>query len=335
MVPFLVVAAFIIYVIHVRSKESRQQALWWLLLIVVTSLLVFLPLLRYWMAHPDIFGYRAMTRLTSVEAVLPAPVWQIFLSNLYKALLMFNWDNGSIWVHSVPSRPALDVVTGALFAIGILLLVVRYARQRDWRDLLLLVSIPILLMPSILSLAFPGENPSLNRTGGAAVVVFVISALALDGFVSSLGRDKKRVFIAYGLTGLLFAASAFQNYDLVFNKFDTNFKLGAWNTSEMGGLISDFRDKYGQTESVWIVPFPHWVDTRLPGVWAGIPNRDFALWPQNFAETIFVPAPKMIMYRVDDLETEKALKQLYPNGVYTRYTSSYPGKDFMVLMVEK
>jgi hypothetical protein len=334
-VPLLVVAAFVIYVIHVRSKESRQQALWWLILVVVTALLVFLPLLRYWMAHPDVFGYRAMTRLTSVEAALPAPAWQIFLSNLYKALLMFNWDNGSIWVHSIPSRPALDVVTGALFVIGILLLTVRYVRQRDWRDLLLLVSIPILLMPSILSLAFPGENPSLNRTGGAAVAVFVVSALALDGLVSSLGVEKKRVFIAYGLVGLLFAVSAFQNYDLVFNKFDANFKLGAWNTSEMGGLISDFRDQYGQTDSVWIVPFPYWVDTRLPGVWAGIPNRDFALWAQNFAETVPVAGPKMIMYRVDDLETENALKQLYPNGVFTRYISKYPGKDFMVLMVEK
>ena len=156
-------------------------------------------------AHPDIFGYRAMTRLTSTESALPGPVWQIFLSNLYKALLMFNWDNGVSGFIQCPVRPALDVVTGALFVIGIVLLVVRYVRQRDWRDLLLLVSIPILLLPSVLSLAFPGENPSLNRTGGAAVAVFIVSALALDGFVSSLGADKKRVFIAYGLTGICYS----------------------------------------------------------------------------------------------------------------------------------
>ena len=335
MTPLLVAAAFIIYVIHIRSKGNRQQALWWLVIVVVTSLFVFLPLLRYWLANPDIFGYRAITRLTAVESALPGPAWQIFLSNLYRALLMFNWDNGNIWVHSVPGRPALDVVTGALFVIGMILLIARYVRQRDWRDLLLLVSIPVLLMPSVLSLAFPGENPSLNRTGAAAVAVFIISAMALDGFVSSLGGAKKRVFIAYGLTGFLFALSAFQNYDLVFNKFDANFKLGAWNTSEMGGLIGEFREKYGQTDSVWIVPFPHWVDTRLPGVWAGIPNRDFALWPENFSGTLSVPAPKMIMYRGDDIETENALKLLYPNGMFTRYTSSYVGKDFMVLTVEK
>ena len=116
---------------------------------------------------------------------------------------MFNWDNGGIWVHSMPGRPALDVVTGALFVMGIVLLIVRYVRQRDWRDLLLLVSIPILLLPSVLSLAFPGENPSLNRTGGAAVAVFVVSALALDGFVSSFGGEQEA-----GLHRLWFDRSA-------------------------------------------------------------------------------------------------------------------------------
>ena len=335
--PILVVIAFIIYLLHNRSKENSQQSLWQLVIVVLTSRFVFLPLMRYWLSNPDVFGYRAMTRLTSIETELPGPVWQIFLSNLYRGLLMFNWNNGDIWVNSMPLRPALDVVTGALFVIGVILLVARYIRGRDWRDLLLLVSIPMLLMPSILSLAFPGENPALNRAGGGAVAAILISAMALDGLVTGLGAERsgRRKFIVYGLTGILFAASAFQNFDIVFNKFDTQFKAGAWNTSDMGRFISDFRDKYGQTDSVWIVPFPYWVDTRLPGVWAGIPNRDFALWPEQFADTLNVPAPKMFIFRYDDLETENALKVLYPNGVLSRYTSPLEGKDFMIFMVER
>lgn len=333
MVPILVVVAFGIYALHLRSRENHKQALWWLVIVVVTSLFVFIPLFRYVLSNPEIFGYRAMTRLTSAETALPGPAWQIFLSNLWKGMLMFNWDNGGIWVHSVPGRPALDVVSAALFAIGFILLIARYLRQRDWRDIFLLISIPILLMPSVLSLAFPDENPSLNRTGGAAVVVFLICALALDGFVSSLGAEKKRVIFAYTLTGLLFAASAYQNYDLVFHQFDVQFRNGAWNTSEMGKLISEFRDKYGETDTVWIVPFPYWVDTRLPGVWAGIPNRDFALWPEGFAATVNIPGPKLIIYKLEDVETEKALKVLYPDGDFSRYTSSYADKDFMVVRI--
>jgi len=334
-VPIFVVVAFFIYFIHLRSKETRQQALWWLIIIVVMSVFVFSPLLRYWISRPDLFGYRAFTRLSSIETPLPGPAWQIFLSNLYNGLLLFNWDDGVIGAHSVTNRPALDLVTAALFLLGILLLVVRYIRQRDWRDLLLLVSIPVLIMPSVLSLAFPSENPALNRAGGGAVPAIIVSALALEGIVAGFGVEKRRQVIAYGITGVLFAASAYSNFDLVFNKFATAYSLASWNTSEMGKVISQFEDKYGQTDSVWIVPYPYWVDTRLPGVWAGIPDRDFALFPDRLSDSLTIAAPKMFIFWNADIETENALKELYPNGKLSRYTSAFEGKDFFIFMVEE
>jgi 4-amino-4-deoxy-L-arabinose transferase-like glycosyltransferase len=332
--PFVILAAFAIYLLHPQSKGTRRQAIWWLAVIVIVSLFVFLPLLRYWIDHPDLFSFRAFSRLGSIETPLPGPAWQIFLSNLKNGLLMFNWDDGEIWVNSLPHRPALDVATGALFVLGIALLIARIVRQRDWRDILLLVSIPLLLMPSVLSLAFPGENPALNRAGGAAVAAILVSALALDGLITGFGSGRTRTVIAWSLAAVMLGVSAYQNYDLVFRQFDQNFRLGAWNTSEMGKIISEFRQKHGQTDTVWIVPFPHWVDTRLPGVWAGIPNRDFALWPENFAGTLDMPAPKLFMFRQEDVETRNALKQLYPNGALTRHTSAAPGKDFMIFFVK-
>lgn len=334
-VPIFVVVAFFIYFLHLKSKETRQQTLWWLVIIVVASVFVFSPLMRYWISRPDLFGYRAFTRLGNVEAPLPGPAWQIFLSNLKNGLLMFNWDDGEIWVHSVTHRPALDLITAALFVLGLVLLVVRYIRQRDWRDLLLLAAIPVLILPSVLSLAFPGENPALNRAGGGAIPAIIVSALALDGLVSSFGVEKKRQLIAYGITGVLLAASAYSNYDLVFHQFADSYAGGSWNTSEMGQVISDFRDKYGQTDSVWVVPFPYWVDTRLPGVWAGIPDRDFALFQDHLSESLSVPAPKMFIYWNADVETERILKELYPNGKISRYTSAIKDKDFFIFMVEK
>lgn len=334
-VPILVVIAFFIYFLHAKTKENRIQAIWWLMIIVVMSVFVFSPLLRYWLERPDLFGYRAFTRLSSIETPLPGPAWQIFLSNLYNGLLMFNWNDGQIGTHSVTNRPALDLITATLFLLGIVFLIVRYIRQRDWRDILLLVSVPILIMPSVLSLAFPGENPAMNRAGGASVVVFVISALALDGLVTSFGSEMKRKVIAFSMVGILFLGVAFFNYDLVFNKFGTAYKLSAWNTSEMGAVLSDFRDKYGQTDTFWIVPYPFWVDTRLPGVWAGVPNRDFAMFPENLSQSLNYPAPKMFLFWREDLETEKILKQLYPNGKLSRYTSSFQNKDFFIFLVEE
>ncbi len=167
--PFVVVIAIGLYLLHAQSKGSRKQAVIWLAVLAVTSLIVFLPLARYWFDNPTAFSYRAFSRLGSIESPLPAPAWQIFLSNTWNALRMFNWDDGEIWVHSVPHRPALDVVSGALFLIGAALVLVRYIRQRHWQDLFLLLAVPLLQLPSILSLAFPGENPALNRAAGAMV----------------------------------------------------------------------------------------------------------------------------------------------------------------------
>ena len=52
-VPFVVVAAFILYWLHRQSKGASRDAVIWLTLLALTSLFVFVPLLRYWMEHPE------------------------------------------------------------------------------------------------------------------------------------------------------------------------------------------------------------------------------------------------------------------------------------------
>jgi dolichyl-phosphate-mannose-protein mannosyltransferase len=339
-VPLLVIVAFILYALHAQSRGGRQDALLWLVILGLTSLFIFLPLLRYATANPEMFSYRALTRLGSIEQPLHAPWPVVFMSNTWNALRMFNWDDGVIWVHSIPDRPALDIVTGALFLFGAVLLVVRYLRQRHWLDIFLLVSIPILLLPSILSLAFPDENPSLNRTAGALVPVFLIAAMALDGFIRALMLQSRRRVWAYGLTGLLLIWSASQNFDLVFHQFDQNFRNNAWNTSDMGELIKQFRAVNGETDTVWIVPFPYWVDTRLPGIYAGIPNRDFAMWSDQLPGTVKVAGPKLFIVKANaddpsqnDQKSLDLLQQLYPQGALELHHSPIPGHDFWLFSV--
>jgi hypothetical protein len=329
--PFVVVAAFALFLLHAKTKGMRLQALWWLAMVAVISLIVFLPLLRYWLEYPEVFGFRALSRLGLAGRGISGDVWFIFVSNFLRGLLMFNWDDGDIWVNSIPHRPALDVVTGAFFLIGMMLLIARYVRGRDWRDLFLLVSVPILLMPSILSLAFPVENPALTRAGGAAVAAILVSSRALDGLIAGFGTEKRRMFIAYGIVAVLLSAATFQNYNLVFRKFDASYRLAVWNSSEMGAVIQE----HGNVDASWIVPYPQWVDTRLPAMWMEIVDRDLALWPKDFAATRDVSGPKIFLFKPEDLETENALKQIYPNGTLSRYTSVNIGKDFMVFLVEE
>ncbi len=347
-IPIVVIAAFVIYWLHSQSKGARQILPAWLMALGFTSLVVFLPLLRYWYDEPALFGFRAMSRLGSTEQPLPGPAYQIFFSNVWKALKMLNLDDGEIWVHSVPHRPALDVITAAFFAMGVILILVRYARNRHWLDLFLLVSIPLLQLPSTLSLAFPGENPALNRAGAAYIPVFIIGAMALDGLLTSLkggkpalsrGEVMRRVLI-WSMTGLLLVISAFQNFDLVFHQYTDSFKQGSWNSSDMGGVISQFEQDYGRTDTAWIVPYPHWVDTRLPAVWAGIPNRDMAMQRDNLPSTLELTGPKLFLVRANlenpefnDAETLDVLRALYPSGQQRLFNSEVPGHDFWIYLV--
>jgi len=341
-VPFVVVAAFALYWLHSQSKGDRREIFVWLTMLALVSMFVFLPLLRYWFDDPSVFAFRAFTRLTGFENPITQPLWQIFLSNVWNALKMFNYDDGEIWVHSVTHRPALDVVTGALFLIGVVLVLVRYIRHRHWLDLFLLISIPLLLMPSILSLAFPGENPALNRAGGAYVPVFIIGALALDGLLTSFGPGKMRSVLLWVVTGILLFWSASQNFDLVFRQYHETFRQSSWNTSDMGKLIKEFEQTYGTTDTVWVVPFPHWVDTRLPGVWAGIPNRDFAMLRENLTSTLELEEPKLFIVKADvenpdrnDEESVDILEIMYPNGQLRMFDSDVPGHDFWIFVVPK
>jgi 4-amino-4-deoxy-L-arabinose transferase-like glycosyltransferase len=345
-VPVVVVVAVGLYLLHRQSQGARKQTIIYLAILTAMALVVFLPLLRYWQENPAIFTMRAYSRLGTPDNPLPGPWWQILLSNIWNGLRMFNWDDGEIWVHSVMHRPALDVISGALFLIGIVLLLVRYIRQRHWQDLFLLLAVPLLELPSILSLAFPGENPALNRAAGAMVPTFLIVALALDGLMTAIGSRPEPVegaekgrrapaVLAGVLALLLVAGSSFQNFDLVFNQYATEYTGGAWNSSEMGAVIKQFGLTYGTTDSVWIVPYPYWVDTRLPGVWAGIPNRDFAIWPDQFGGTLSVPAPKLFIVKTDDTADVAALQALYPQGVLSTFHSAtkMEGKDFFIFFV--
>jgi hypothetical protein len=203
-------------------------------------------------------------------------------------------------------------------------------------------------MPSILSLAFPSENPALNRAAGAYVTAFVIVGLALDAILSATlfgaeagtRRRKLRAGLAWGLVLVMMLWSGVQNYDLVFRQFYEAYRNGSWNTSQLGAVIKQFEKTYGTTETVWIVPFPHWVDTRLPGVWAGIPNRDFAKWPENLPETVQLPGPKLFLVKAnqevpeaDDRKTLDLLWELYPQGKLELYDADVSGHDFWMFTV--
>ena len=200
--------------------------------------------------------------------------------------------------------------------------------------MVLAISIPILMLPSILSIAYPQENPALNRSSGAVIPVFLISALGLYTIFKTLIDSAARV--EYKKLGViivcaLIGVSARENFNLVFIEFNQQFTLNAWNSSEMGQVISQFVGEGNSPDNAFVIPFPHWVDTRLVGINAGFPRKDYALWPDQVPGTRDLSGRKLFIIKPEDLGGLDAVELSYPDAQINIFYSRVLGKDFYLV----
>ena len=335
-IPIAVTVGVLLYALHSPARGQRWAVVTWLIGAGMVALVVTLPLLRYAIDDPEMVMFRSLTRIGSAERDLPGPAIQIFLSNTWNALKMFGWDDGEVWVNSIPHRPALDWISAGLFHLGSAYLLLRYLRRRNWLDLFTLLSIPVLLLPSILSLAFPGENPAPNRAAGAMVPVFAVAALPLAALPEWAerwwgGRKARR----WGIAGVLLLAvgAALLNYRLVFVEYADQFRRSAWNTSDMGRVIRGFAESVGTFETAHIVAFPYWVDTRMPAIWAGRPTVDYAIWPDQLDPLVEERRAQLFLLKPEDQQGIDRLTSLFPQGSFTLFDSPQEGHDFLIYTV--
>jgi hypothetical protein len=335
-VPVLFILGMILYLIHAWRTGRGKFAVIGLVVTGLAALVFVLPLLRYIIDQPEMVLYRTLTRAGSIEQPLPGPAWQIFLSNLWKAVIMPFWNNGMIWVHSIPYRPALDIVSASMFMMGILACLLRYVHQKDWRILFLILAVPFLMLPSVFSLAFPDENPCLNRTAGALVPIFIIAAMGMDTFLVNIRKQMENIsgtIITSLIAGFLILTSICQNYSLVFDQYDNNYINNSLNTSQIGGVIRNFVNVYGDPDSAYVVGFPYWVDTRLVAMNAGYPTKDYAIWPEGFKDTTVNKRAKLFILNTEDTKALDQLRQLYPDYYESVYNGWVPSKNFIMFLV--
>ncbi len=333
LVVLLVLAVFLFYQKRAKKVEGISAGLGVLLLFMLIGAL---PLFRFALQYPEAFTYRMATRMTGVEQAIQGPVLMVFLDNMLKAFAMPIWRNGNTWIISVINRPALDLVSAAFYVLGVVLLLYGWLKRRRWQYLAILVAIPVLMLPSILALAFPNENPSLSRAGGAIIPIILVVAIAMESLFSTLWqrfpRTASRVLVVL-FAGVLFLVSSVQNHDLVFRQYNQQYLNATWNSSQMGKIARDYINSIGHPDTVWVVAVPHWVDTRLVALNAGYIGRDYQIWPQDLEYTLDESRAKLFFVKADDTEGMNKLMALYPNGFSRHHTSQVPGRDFYTYLV--
>jgi hypothetical protein len=230
----------------------------------------------------------------------------------------------------------LDFYAAGIFIVGLALLMVRNQEKWHWLDVALLTWIPLLLLPSVLSITFPDENPALNRSGGVLVPAVILIGIAIENLHINIKSRFPEIWgkiISWGVVFLILIGTAINNAQLVFNNYFQLYEASAWNTTEIGHVIKQFSETYGDSDNAWVIPYEHWVDTRLVGIHAIGRVEDFALWQADLQLTTDVPPPKLFIYNQQDQETFDILREQYPDGINSIYHSESEGRDFMIYFV--
>ncbi|NTU85946.1 MAG: glycosyltransferase family 39 protein, partial [Chloroflexales bacterium] len=312
-----VAAAWLTWLLARRRYAQARRAVAGGLLAAALATLVLIPLIRYGVEQPEQIFYRAATRLTDAEQSIEGSPPQIFLDNLRNVLLMFNYTRDEVWVANLPDRPAMDAALGALLvagAAGCLALSLRTANP--WPALTLLAG-ALMLVPSALSIAFPHENPSVVRTGGALPALMVVCAagpaMALE-LLRAAGRRRAYALALAGAAalGLLVAGI---NARRVFADYPAQYCPQAQNASDMARELLAWEAAGHDRANAWIVGYPHWVDARAIGVWIGdvtFPNA--VMGPEGVRTVDLGGRPGWFVLNRDDLPSLHALYAQYPDG---------------------
>lgn len=371
MLPVVIVAGVgLALLFHAHNWRERGRYLLNLSILVMVALVIFVPLLGYWMQYPNDFWRRTEGRLLGDDLITAtnedgsiverqatlgerleafSQNLPILTNNIRTALLMFNWKGDVAWINGAPNQPAMDTFTGALLIVGLAAWLARMVRRRDVFDWLVPLAVLIMLMPSALSIAYPVENPSHTRTSGALPEVYLIAALPLALLVRSITEmapGRRGRVTAVGLVTLIVLGAYNANTRTYFVGHYDAYMDSSYPYSEAGQVLRGFADSDGAFGNAFMIGFPHWWDHRALGIDAGRPD-----WPNGIVsmnalrDILFTAAQKTDDFRLDpdkdllfflspdDDDSLAVLQQNFPTGRMTLRQSYQPDDQYRLYRV--
>ena len=337
------------YLLDRRATDREEPARRLLVdsaLMTSVAFLVFMPLARFAVEDPQAFLFRGMSRLASdrIDEV-PANAFVTLATNFREALLFFNWTGDTVWVNSIPRLPVLDPVSGGLLVVGVAWCAYRLAVHHEARYGYLAILAVTGMLPSVLSIAYPGENPSTVRMGGVIPIVAVVIALGLivparrlgkwlgiDEDPSARMRNATSVLVVATFACGLVAWAWSLNARTYFVDYPRQHALSSQHASRFGDAVRAFVAMGGQREDVYIFPGAHWVDWRLVAIEGGD-----VLW-QPIIETVAAvlahdgsPRRRLYLIHPEDHALISQLSRWYPTG--TVLAPGFPETGGMPLFV--
>ena len=228
-----------------------------LLLAGLVAVLVALPLGLFALRHPETFNQRVdvlSVELSQLLAGNPEPFWRSVKATLGMFTHRGDWE----WRYNPAGRPVFDPLTGAFFYLG---LVVSLCRLRRPQYALLLIWMPFMLLPSVLSIG----TPSFWRSAGALTPIYLMPAIGLDFVWAWVARwaaraDRWRRVTQRGFLLIAVAGLALVGADTWHDYFD----VWAYDRHVMHTYEADLAAAARFLNAYTPVDTPVWVSSEYP-----------------------------------------------------------------------
>lgn len=300
MLPIVIItAAGLALFFHIRSRRAFFSYAINFTVAVIVAFVIFIPMFRYTVEHPEEFWRRTSGRLFG-DAIVETTNEQgelvqrnatiqervdafaknlpILSENMVGALLMFHYKGDVAWLHGYSNHETMDVLSATFLIVGLGAWLGWSLRRRDAVYWLIPLAALIMLLPSALSIAYPIENPSHTRTSGAMPEVYLIAGFGLALITSMTLRVLPRriglgfAIIAFTAMGITIYMS---NYDIIYNpaaSYRENYLKSALPHSEGGRILRDFgTSPNGNFGNAYIIASPYWWDHRAVAIEALLP----------------------------------------------------------------
>ena len=188
--PLIVVLAFLNYWLYIKKDFSdskyeyaRNRMFKGFVVFVASALVIALPLLVFFLIHPDQFFSRTGAYLSVFGQSSPL---KELATSVIRTLSMFNFHGDWNWRHNVSGDPELVWPIGILFIVGFIKELVHWLKRKHGHistsHTLLFVWFFTMQLPGFLSI----EAPHALRTIGVIPVIVIFAARGLWWFYEKL-----------------------------------------------------------------------------------------------------------------------------------------------------
>ena len=118
---------------------------------------------------------------------------------------MFHFRGDVNGVHNFPNKPALNPIVGVLFAVGLILSLIRWKKISN---LIFLIYFGLSILPTIL--VYPWENPHMLRTFTAIPSVVYFAGVGIYYLIVKVNKYLNLKLIYAGLTIVIILSALYE-----------------------------------------------------------------------------------------------------------------------------